>query len=258
MSIKQITKVLDDAVVSSRAELLVLIALADCANDEDGWCWPSIQYLAQRARCSYRQAHRIVIRLEKQGKITVQKKRGRNNTNRYKLNLTPCPILFELKPDNTVQENQTNEPLKSDIIVSDEPSGTTKTRTVKTYKQPFQVPGWVPLQDWNDWLEVRRKKRVPETDRALQLAVNRLTEFQNRGHPPGKVLQLAIERGWTGLFEPREQVTNGNGICKTEQDSRDGTAAAVAAGVDKFLRGKNALGAGHVSTATSSNPRNPS
>ena len=49
-------------------ELLVLLALADFANDS-GKCWPSIPVLAAKARLTERQTRRVLSKLEQAGEI---------------------------------------------------------------------------------------------------------------------------------------------------------------------------------------------
>ena len=53
-------------------ELLVMLALADFANDE-GESWPSIPVLAQKARLTDRQARRVLSKLEQAGEIRCVK-----------------------------------------------------------------------------------------------------------------------------------------------------------------------------------------
>ena len=69
MSIRMMTAVWD----SQRYEagtLLVLLAMADYANDEDHTCHPSIGRLADKSRLSRRQVQRIMDRLKGDGVIT--------------------------------------------------------------------------------------------------------------------------------------------------------------------------------------------
>lgn len=65
----------------------------------------------------------------------------------------------------------------------------------------FAPPDWVPADAWTAWLEVRRKKRVPNTDEALRLSVLDLERFRDAGHDPRAVLEQSTKRGWQGLFE---------------------------------------------------------
>lgn len=68
--------------------LLVLLALADFANDE-GLCYPSMQTLALKARVDERQARRIVAKLVKSGEASIEQRggfsAGRNLANVYRV-----------------------------------------------------------------------------------------------------------------------------------------------------------------------------
>jgi hypothetical protein len=145
------SKVWDHPSVQDRTTLLVMLALADFANDE-GWCWPSMATIAKRSRSSERQVRRILEKLnaivlpDGSRLVEIQENRGRKggstyHTNRYKLNLTSCPVSFGLIPVIGDSENLTSEPvnltpapLKPDTAMSDEPSRTT------TKKQPPVEP----------------------------------------------------------------------------------------------------------------------
>lgn len=264
MSIRHMSVVWEKAVTDDPTVLLVMLALADWANDE-GVCWPSVPSIAQKCRTSERTVQRIIRQMQDAGFLEVTVRRGRTHTNLYRIKVPTCQVLFTVEPvkgDKCDMEKVTNEAefeLKGDIAVSPEPPVSTEP----SKKQPsraepaFELPDWVPLEDWYDWEEVRKRKG-PLTNRARQLNLNRLAEYRSRGHPPEKILQLAIERGWTGLFEPREQESNGNRTSKiTEQQSRAGTSAAVAAGVEKFFRRADAVGGKHVSSTTSANNGKP-
>lgn len=54
------------------SERLVLLALADHADDEDWSCWPSIERLAKKARVSESTARRCIKKLEQDGRLQVQ------------------------------------------------------------------------------------------------------------------------------------------------------------------------------------------
>jgi len=69
MSIRIMTAVWD-AQRYKAGTLLVLLAMADYANDEDHTCHPSVGRLAQKSRLSRRQVQRIMERLKTDGVIT--------------------------------------------------------------------------------------------------------------------------------------------------------------------------------------------
>lgn len=86
MSIKLMSQVWEMADVSG-SELLLLLALADYANDKD-ICWPSLPTLAKRARISERQTQRVIQQLEADGHIEVlERGNGAGHSSKYRLTL---------------------------------------------------------------------------------------------------------------------------------------------------------------------------
>jgi hypothetical protein len=78
------TSVWDDLHTQAHSELLVLLALADWAND-DGHCWPTISALATKARLSERAVQQILGRLTTTGRIRRIQGGGRGRANRYQV-----------------------------------------------------------------------------------------------------------------------------------------------------------------------------
>src|SRR5215831_2313302 len=78
-------------------ELLVMLALADFANDA-GECWPSIPVLAHKARLTERQTRRVLKKLEAAGEIRKRPSNGgRNRRNHYFITLSENPDTNTLK-----------------------------------------------------------------------------------------------------------------------------------------------------------------
>ena len=72
-------------------ELLVMLALADFANDASE-CWPSISVLAAKARLTERQTRRVLSKLEEVGEIRRLKSNGgRHRRNHYFITLSENP-----------------------------------------------------------------------------------------------------------------------------------------------------------------------
>jgi hypothetical protein len=63
----------DQAPVDNPSDLLVLLALADEANELGGDCFPSLRRVAKRARLSVGAVHKAIARLEADGLIEVQR-----------------------------------------------------------------------------------------------------------------------------------------------------------------------------------------
>lgn len=63
--------------------LLAILAFADMAND-DGYCWPSIEKIAERCRVEPRSINRIINRLVESGELYIQRSEGGpGRTNSY-------------------------------------------------------------------------------------------------------------------------------------------------------------------------------
>lgn len=68
---------------------LVMLALADRADD-DGFCWPSIEDLAERTRLSPRAVQKGIASLVEDGELKVENGGGRHRSNRYQIIPKPC------------------------------------------------------------------------------------------------------------------------------------------------------------------------
>jgi hypothetical protein len=97
-------------------ELLVMLALADFANDA-GECWPSIPVLAEKARLTERQARRDLDKLEAAREIRRQRSTGgRNRRTHYFITLPENPDKItgkELQGKNNpvIEDHKTLTPM---------------------------------------------------------------------------------------------------------------------------------------------------
>lgn len=82
MSIKAVSWALEYKLTDPIAKL-VLIGIADKYNDERGFAWPSVKWLATAASCSDRTVRRKLTDLEQQGIIAIDHRF--NDTNCYRL-----------------------------------------------------------------------------------------------------------------------------------------------------------------------------
>ncbi len=70
-----------------------------------------------------------------------------------------------------------------------------------------ELPPWLPADAWRGWLDMRRGKHVPNTPRAMMLAINKLDEFRRQGQDPAKLLDLATLNGWQSIYPARDGAT---------------------------------------------------
>jgi Helix-turn-helix domain len=125
MSIKLMTHVWDHG-QHSGTELLMLLALADHAND-DGICWPSIARLAARCRIQPRQAINVLHKLEQAGDITVQRGGGRGMVSHYCVKgaahctvSKPSPVKVPPGPAALPPESSTENTVLANTVISPE------------------------------------------------------------------------------------------------------------------------------------------
>ena len=93
----------------------------------------------------------------------------------------------------------------SDDAIADTTT-TTSTTTTTNNKKPKKggrasaLPDWVPREEWDGFVEYRKKSKAPLTDRAIKLCINDLDKLRKEGHNPASVLNQSVMRGWKGLF----------------------------------------------------------
>lgn len=70
--------------------------------------------------------------------------------------------------------------------------------------EPLQLPEWIPLDQWQAWIEARTKKRNAPTQWAMKLAVIKLEHLRKDGHSVARILADSAFNGWAGLFPPKD------------------------------------------------------
>jgi hypothetical protein len=97
------------------------------------------------------------------------------------------------------------------------------------------LPSWIPEEAWKGWLEVRKKKHCPDTDRAMRLVVKKLGQLRAAGEDIGAVLDQSTVSGWTKLYPVS--------IDRTAQQAKRGSVEShnvnVALGILKREEAKN-------------------
>ena len=158
MSIRVMSNVWDNG-PSSQGPLLVMLALADYANDA-GECWPSIKSISEKARMTERGVQKIIRVLEADGWVNIDTGNGRKGCNKYRINPerrdTPeqgTPRTSTPKTPNVDAETPnvaTPEPSRTISEPSEEPP-----LSPKRSKRAISIPeNWVPsdrnISDAND------------------------------------------------------------------------------------------------------------
>lgn len=131
MSIKVMSEVWEHAPFVG-TELLILLALADMAND-DRECWPGQRHVAHKGRITIQQATSVLKNLELQGVIEVIHRTvpGRGNiSNLYRIKpVAQWDLLIEYENENPPQAQDTPLP-KQGIPPSHKPTRENVTESV--------------------------------------------------------------------------------------------------------------------------------
>ena len=143
MSIRVMSVIWESAPIENASELLVLLTLADHADDDGENAYPGIARIAHRCRLSERRVQQIIKGLEARGLIMVATQGGGSygtrsdrRPNRYSL------LMDGVKPTSprcgngvkSSADNPTNgvKPTSPDPIVITSPTGTTDTSMISS------------------------------------------------------------------------------------------------------------------------------
>jgi hypothetical protein len=94
------------------------------------------------------------------------------------------------------------------------------------------LPDWLPLPEWEGYLEMRVAKKKPPTAVAIKLVIATLAKLRGQGHDPGAVLNQSIVNCWTdvyaikGDYEHANRNRNGNRAEQKQQDLIDAMEGA--------------------------------
>lgn len=71
----------------------------------------------------------------------------------------------------------------------------------------IEIPDWIPKDDWNDFLAMRKAIRKPMTVRAVNMMFTKLGQMKSKGFNVSEVLQRSILNNWSDVYEPKVQQT---------------------------------------------------
>lgn len=87
-----------------------------------------------------------------------------------------------------------------------------------TPKPPLvDLPGWLDIELWEEWLKTRTRLKSPNTKRALQTQINKLITLEKKQPGLGNLaLEQANGSGWKGIYEPKDPI-NGKDLIKPKE-----------------------------------------
>lgn len=182
---------------------LVLLALADWAN-EDGKCWPSIAKIAAKTGCGERTVQRALREAETRGILARHENKGKGCV--YTINPRHCVTpATKSPPSDRRQTPATVAPNTSGTTIVEEAKASPTKRAKPKKSDPFVLPDWIPTDAWTRFVAMRKSIGKPMSNDAMGLAVTKLNELAEDGHPPGAVLDQSTFSSWRGLFPIKDQ-----------------------------------------------------
>ncbi len=198
MSIKLMSAVWENG-PEDKAELIVLLALADFANDA-GDCWPAMPTIGKKARMSERNARRVIRKLEDDGYIKTVPGGGRYGCSQYRINPDKMSPGQNVPTGQNEQETRTKRAGNPDIAMSAEPSLTIKEPSKNNTGEAVAALAEVVGHDLAQAFVAHRKAgKSPLTTHAAQLIAKKLAAFPD----PAAAIETSIINGWKGVFAER-------------------------------------------------------
>jgi hypothetical protein len=71
------------------------------------------------------------------------------------------------------------------------------------------LPEWLPREDWEAFVDMRKASKSAMTDRAKELAIGELAKLRAAGQDPARVLQQSTLNNWKGLFPVKGEAAHG-------------------------------------------------
>lgn len=210
------------AQIGSHTEKLVLLALADNANDE-GECYPSLTLIAQKCEAHRSTIKRALNSLECAGHIS--RERRQHQSTLYRVHpaqveprrteslgaQSPRGRRIEHPPVGAerAQGRRTVRPITV-IEPSIEPSvnrqGTRARPKSESPSSEEPPPSNLNVEAWHRWEQYRKQIRKPIHPASKPSAQRKLADF---GADQAAVVEQSIANGWQGLFELKAR---GNGL----------------------------------------------
>lgn len=220
---------------------LLLVALADSANEASNACWPSVARLAAMTGLGERSVRRLLPDLVASGLVTMDHQSGRNTRYTLQIGSEPRPLPYgqgchtgrgangtpvKLAPLPHGQGGPLPHGQDTPATVAPEPEVTVRKegRTPLPPKGGESVapPEWLDRQAWAEWCQYRRGRKW--TALAANLSIKALEHFRSQGDDPTAVIHQSIAAGWTGLFalknRPAAQPMFRNGFAQILHEQR--------------------------------------
>lgn len=201
------------------SEKLVLLSLADQANDTGTNCWPAVETIARRSGQSARTVRRSLASLEERGHLSRQHRGG--TSTQYHIHPCHCVTPDTVSPLTDWQDTPATVST-TPATVSPKPLRTTIETPSKNIARA-EKPADLDEQVWQDWKRVRKKPITPTVMAGVKREADKL------GWTVAQAITHAAESSWQGFkADWIKETSNGNANRNgSGADKRDGAAKAL-------------------------------
>ena len=118
------------------------------------------------------------------------------------------------RPKTAIKQTIEN-PVGSKSVASENPvvTLTTNHKPITNNHEPVIIEGypvWLPIDSWKGWVEMRKQRKRPLTDRAKARAFTKLEALHLAGHDINELLDRSTINGWLDIYEPKGTQNAGN------------------------------------------------
>jgi hypothetical protein len=149
--------------------------------------------------------------------------KGKEQLNYPKVNLDitqrSIPYKEAETTTETTSENTNPNLIEGFSLVPEESNRKPKKRTEVL---EIKLPQWLPLDEWNGWLEMRAGMRKRATPLAKKYALEELDALRQSGQNIIEVIKRAIARNWLSFYAVTQAQSNGNGYQNGQQSHTNG------------------------------------
>jgi uncharacterized protein YdaU (DUF1376 family) len=124
------------------------------------------------------------------------------------------------RPKTAIKQTIEN-PVGFESVSIGEPVVTLNTnhKPLTNKHEPIIIEGyplWMPVDAWQGWVDMRKQRKRPLTDRAKTRAINKLEALHSAGHDIAELLDRSTINGWLDIYEPKGTQNAGNSAKPTE------------------------------------------
>jgi len=184
-------------------------AEVNAANNKhihDGYIWTYNSIVAFGELFPYltlKQIRTALTKLEDDGLI-VSGCYNKSAYDRTKWYAPTCPLGKSDLPSGANEIAQKGEPIPD----------------INTNNKPYVIiegfPLWLPIEAWQGWVEMRKQRKRPLTDRAKARALTKLEALHLAGYDINELLDRSTINGWLDIYEPKGAKNAGNSQHATE------------------------------------------